>query len=397
MRRSLISILLLISSLMLLGGRPAYADTPEQEVLSLVNAQRTQHGLPPLIVSAELTRAAESYAAAMAAGGFFSHTAPDGSTFISRDEAAGYRDWDYLEENLAAGQTSPQQVVDAWMASGEHRANILSPHVHEIGIGYVNRPGSVYVHYWVQEFGDRPGVRLASYQVPVASAAGASGGSTPAPVTTPVTAPASATTLAPLTWLAPTGHAVSGDWLSFVRGHGNVDNVGLPRSDVVDDPLSPGQQVQYFQRAVLEYHPENPPGSQIQRRLLGDILYPGSDPPVSPDDAPPGPSQYFPYSPDRPTGLGHFVANYTRTGQPLYFKDYFDSHGGVAAFGYPKEEPKLRDGIWTQRFQAAVFQYHPEYDRDGFVPGTSIPLRTYRVQLELLGDEYIKVMGLPFN
>lgn len=397
MRRSWIAALVLVSALTLLGGAPAYADSVEQQVLDLVNAERSQHGLPSLMVSAELTNAAEAYAAAMATGGFFSHTAPDGSTFISRDEAAGYRGWDYLEENLAAGQTTPQQVVAAWMASPEHRANILSPNVHEIGIGHVNRPGSVYVNYWVQEFGDRPGVRLTSSQAPTASTSSSSGTGAPPPATTPVTAPASATHLAPSTWLAPTGHVVSGDWLSFVRAHGDVDNFGLPRSDVIDDPLTRGRQGQYFQRAVLEYHPENPAGFQIERRLLGDILYPGADPPVSPDDAPPGPSHYFPFSPDRPTGLGHFVANYTRSGQPIYFKDYFDGHGGVASFGYPKEEPKLRDGIWTQRFQAAVFQYHPENDRDGYVPGTKVPLRTYRVQLELLGDEYIKSLGLPFN
>jgi hypothetical protein len=390
--------ILLVGVVTLMETATAYADSAEQDVFTLVNAQRVQHGVPPLVISPELTNAAEAYAAALANGGFFSHTAPDGSTFITRDEAAGYRGWDYLEENLAAGQTSPQQVVAAWMASPEHRANILSPNVHEIGIGHVYRAGSVYGNYWVQEFGDRPGVRPTSYSVPSASSTSGSPGSGNAPPsTTPVTAPASASNTISPSWLAPTGYVVSGQWLSFVRSHGNVDNFGLPRTGVIQDPLNNGQTDQYFQRAVLEYHPENPPGSQIQRRLLGDILYPGADPPVSQDDPPPGPWEYFPFSPDRPTGLGHFVANYTRTGQPTYFKDYFDSHGGVAAFGYPKEEPKLRDGLWTQRFQAAVFQYHPEYDQDGYVPGTTTPLRTYRVQLELLGDEYIKAMGLPFN
>ena len=98
---------------------------------------------------------------------------------------------------------------------------------------------------------------------------------------------------------------------------------------------------------------------------------------------------------DRPTGLGHFVADYTRDGRPIYFKQFFDAHGGVQTFGYPKEEPQLRNGRWTQRFQAAVFEYHPEFDRDGCLPGTTTPYRAYRVQLELLGDKYIQQRGLP--
>jgi len=176
-----------------------------------------------------------------------------------------------------------------------------------------------------------------------------------------------------------------------------VDNFGYPRTEVIADPAGWGQTVQYFQRAVLEWHPEAPAQYRIRRRLLGDIVYPGADPPVSPLDAPPGPYHYFPLVPGQPVGLGHFVADYTRTGQAIYFKQYFDSHGGVEAFGFPKEEPKIRNGLWTQRFQAAVFEYHPENDIPGFLPGTNIPYRAYRVQLELLGDRYIGLKGLGFR
>lgn len=199
-------------------------------------------------------------------------------------------------------------------------------------------------------------------------------------------------------WTDPTtGHFLAGTWLDAFRSLGGLDYLGHPRTEVIADPLMGGQTVQYFQRAVLEYHPENAAPFRIQRRLLGDILYPGADAPASPNDAPPGPARYFPFTPDQPTGLGHFVADYTRTGQPVYFKEYFDARGGVTAFGYPKEEPKLRDGRWTQRFQAAVFEYHPENDRDGVVAGTAIPVRNYRVQLALLGDDYIARNGLPFQ
>ena len=199
------------------------------------------------------------------------------------------------------------------------------------------------------------------------------------------------------TWTAPTGHVVSGGWLQFLKDHGDTDNLGYPRTPVIADPMAGGQTVQYFQRLILEWHPENPPAYRVQRRLLGDLLYPGVEPPRAPTDAPPSPYVYFPFTPNQITGLGHFVANRTRTGENIYFLDYFISHGGVDAFGYPKEEPVWRNGMWTQRFQAAVFEYHPEFDRDGNLPGTTIPWRNFRVMLELLGDEYIRQNQLPYQ
>ena len=78
-------------------------------------------------------------------------------------------------------------------------------------------------------------------------------------------------------WTAPTGYTVSGPWLAFLRSHGDVDYLGYPRSPVVQDPLDPSQCVQYFQRLVLEWHPENPPAYRIQRRLLTPELM-GADP-----------------------------------------------------------------------------------------------------------------------
>lgn len=200
-------------------------------------------------------------------------------------------------------------------------------------------------------------------------------------------------------WTSPdTGHTVSGEWLSFLKGHGDTDNLGYPRTEVIPDPMAAGQTVQYFQRLILEWHPENPPEYRIQRRLLGDILYPGADPPTDPQEGslrPKGEAHYFQNAPG--LGLGHYVADYAPDGTAIYFKEYFDSHGGVDAFGYPKEEPKLRNGRWTQRFQAAVFEYHPEHDTDGFLPGTRIPRRNYRVQLELLGDRYIEANRLTYR
>ncbi len=198
-----------------------------------------------------------------------------------------------------------------------------------------------------------------------------------------------------------TNHKVGGLWLDFFRANGDVDLFGLPRSDVIADPLS-GQTVQYFQRVVVEYHPENQPPNLLQRRLLTDYVYPDpADPPIDPSasGAPQGVYSFFPNLPGK--GLGHFVANQAPDGSLTYFKDYFDSHGREGIFGFPKEEPKLRvaaDGQqrWTQRFQAAVMEAYPENDRDGNNP-SGVPWRNYRVQLQLLGDMYIAKYNLGFK
>ena len=184
-------------------------------------------------------------------------------------------------------------------------------------------------------------------------------------------------------YFAITGHTVSGQWLDFFERAG-LDVMGYPRSEVIVDPLT-GQWAQYFQRVVLEWHAVNPTAHRIQRRLLADDVYPGADAPLEP--GPPSSRRYafFPASPDQPTGLGHGVSDYAPDGTYIGFKAFFDAHGGVMTFGYPKEEPVLREGRWTQRFQAAVFEYHPE---------NAAP---YRVQLELLGDKLIEQKHLQLE
>ena len=384
MQRPLIITVALALFLTTQGLVPAYADNAEQQVVNLVNAERTQHGLAPLAVSPALTGAARAYAQAMANGGFFGHVGADGSTFISRDLGAGYTGATYLAENLAAGQTTPQQVIDAWLASPAHRSNLLSSNVSEMGIGHAFQAGSRFGNYWVAEFGERPDQTRAAVKV------SSRGGNRPAP-TPRIAARPIARAVQTVSQTPPLKPPAS------LGGTGDFDVLGRPLTGVMSDPVVPGETVQYFQRAVLEWHPKNPPGYRIERRLLGDILYPGADPPVPPSNAPPGPVEYFPYSPGKTTGLGHFVADYTRTGQPIYFKQYFDGHGGVAVFGYPKDEPRVRDGLWTQRFQAAILQYHPEYDRDGIIPGTNLPWRYFRVQTRLLGEQYAQAHDLPFR
>ena len=116
------------------------------EVLNLVNAERRKVGARPLRMSSDLMYAASIRARELTEN--FSHTRPDGSECFSilRDRNR------YLGENIAAGQSSPSSVVNSWMHSSGHRANILNARFSEIGIGYCYDGNSEYGHYWVQMF-----------------------------------------------------------------------------------------------------------------------------------------------------------------------------------------------------------------------------------------------------
>jgi len=122
----------------------------EYEVLLLVNQERANAGLPPLAINPELTRAARNHSQDMIDRNFFSHTNPDGNGPAQRAAAEGYPS-SYVGENIAAGYWTPQAVMDAWMNSPGHRANILNANYTEIGIGW--KQGGSYGVYWTQVFG----------------------------------------------------------------------------------------------------------------------------------------------------------------------------------------------------------------------------------------------------
>ncbi|MCB5183289.1 CAP domain-containing protein [Streptomyces antimicrobicus] len=130
------------------SGGTADADT-ESAVLALVNKERAAAGCGPLATNAKLTAAARAYSDTMARSGVMSHTGPDGSTMTSRVEAAGYG-WSRLGENIARGQADAQAVMNAWMNSSGHRANILNCAFKEIGIGVHKGDGGPW---WTQNFG----------------------------------------------------------------------------------------------------------------------------------------------------------------------------------------------------------------------------------------------------
>lgn len=130
-----------------------FTSPEEARLVELVNAERAAAGLAPLTVSAELTAAAQEQSAAMATTWHISHTGLDGRGPAQRIADAGYR-WLRCGENIAVGQTSPEEAVRFWMGSPPHRANLLDPGMREIGAGYVLQNGG-YTHYWTITLGER--------------------------------------------------------------------------------------------------------------------------------------------------------------------------------------------------------------------------------------------------
>lgn len=116
------------------------------QVVALVNAERAKHGLSALKVDAKVQQAALVRAKETAQS--FSHTRPNGSSFSTALTEAGvsYR---RAGENIAYGQSTPQQVMNAWMNSSGHRANILNENFTTIGVGYTVINGTAY---WTQLF-----------------------------------------------------------------------------------------------------------------------------------------------------------------------------------------------------------------------------------------------------
>lgn len=120
------------------------------EVVTLTNAERSRAGLPPLAVDPLLATAAQGHCADMVARDFYDHTSPDGAQPWDRAAAAGSRRRT-IGENIACGQRSPAEVVQGWMNSPGHRANILKREFGHIGVGFAGggRAGT----YWAQLFG----------------------------------------------------------------------------------------------------------------------------------------------------------------------------------------------------------------------------------------------------
>lgn len=124
-----------------------------QEMLERVNAIRSGIGLRPLELDPRLTVAAQAHAQDMLARSYYNHVSPEGTSPRRRVQAAGFVA-DVAAENIAAGQTSVEDALGAWMHSTDHRRNLLDARLTHIGIGmalgsYEHR----YKVLWVQDFG----------------------------------------------------------------------------------------------------------------------------------------------------------------------------------------------------------------------------------------------------
>lgn len=126
------------------GSEANYA----QQVLVLVNAARAEEGLSPLVLDPAICAAANVRAQEII--GTFSHTRPNGTSCFT---VLGEFGISYMAtgENIAAGQSTPEAVMTAWMNSPGHRANILSSSFRKLGVGFVKSENG-YKYYWTQLF-----------------------------------------------------------------------------------------------------------------------------------------------------------------------------------------------------------------------------------------------------
>lgn len=121
----------------------------EQQVVNLVNAERAKSGLKPLVSDWELARVARFKSEDMRDNRYFAHNSPLYGTPFQMMKSFGIN-YRAAGENIAAGQTTAESVMEAWMKSPGHKKNILSPNFTHIGVGYAK--GGSYGHYWTQQF-----------------------------------------------------------------------------------------------------------------------------------------------------------------------------------------------------------------------------------------------------
>ncbi|CCQ95148.1 SCP-like protein [[Clostridium] ultunense Esp] len=120
----------------------------EMEVVRLVNIERQKAGLTPLTYSEELSKVARAKSQDMSNKNYFSHTSPTYGDPFSMMRSFGIQ-YKTAGENIAKGYSSAKSVVNGWMNSSGHRANILNPSFGTIGVGYVKANGTTY---WTQMF-----------------------------------------------------------------------------------------------------------------------------------------------------------------------------------------------------------------------------------------------------
>jgi hypothetical protein len=147
------------------------ADISSEELLSLTNQERQNAGVGNLVINDKLSRAANEKAQDMFDYNYWAHNSPTGKTPWVFIKASGYK-YVYAGENLARGFTTAQDVIKAWMASPDHRANMLSSNYRDVGfavrLGTLKGEETVLI---VEEFGNLSMPIARSVEVPEVAAA----------------------------------------------------------------------------------------------------------------------------------------------------------------------------------------------------------------------------------
>jgi uncharacterized YkwD family protein/spore coat assembly protein SafA len=128
---------------------PSSVKAFEDEVVRLVNVERSKNGLQALKINWELSRVARYKSQDMVNKNYFSHTSPTYGSPFTMMENFGIR-FSSAGENIAYGQRTPVEVMNGWMNSPGHKANILSPSYTQIGVGLAKTQSGV--SYWTQMF-----------------------------------------------------------------------------------------------------------------------------------------------------------------------------------------------------------------------------------------------------
>jgi len=166
-------------------------------------------------------------------------------------------------------------------------------------------------------------------------------------------------------YFAETGHSVSGDFWQFYKNFPNAQTVfGFPLTEAFTDAES-GRQIQYFNRARFEFHPEYPAGQRVLLSPLGENLYVSGGPALN---------LYTPIG-CRSFANGKAVC--------YAFLEFFDANGGEAVFGMPISGFEFANGRIVQYFQRARFEWFPE-----FPEGQKVVLADLgRIYFDLIGED----------
>jgi uncharacterized protein YkwD len=127
------------------------SDDAATQIVELINHERISRALTALVADPRLMAAAQSHSQDMASQEFFDHTGSDGSTPGDRITREDYP-WTFFAENLGCGYPTAEAMVQGWLDSPGHRANMLSPQAAHIGIGLAYNPDTDCGYYWTSDF-----------------------------------------------------------------------------------------------------------------------------------------------------------------------------------------------------------------------------------------------------